>query len=151
MAMTEVLKHTNWTLRTKLSVRSKDGEITRVIAFVYWLLLLSNYLIKNNKKMTIIMTLFIAMIVIIILISTTFLCYYTFNAGRPIWALWLLSLLIPNQSPFFVTWEILDVAIEDGRRLWRLTAEMCIFYSPNYFTHVINKWAAENITEMITN
>ena len=65
MAMTEVLKHTNWTLRTKLSVRSKDGEIIRVIAFVYWLLLLSNYLIKNNKKMTIIMTLFIAMIVII--------------------------------------------------------------------------------------
>ena len=65
MAMTEVLKHTNWTLRTKLSVRSKDGEIIRVIAFVYWLLLLSNYLIKNNKKVTIIMTLFIAMIVII--------------------------------------------------------------------------------------
>ena len=65
MAMTEVLKHTNWTLRTKLSVRSKDGEIIRVIAFVYWLLLLSNYLIKNNKKMTIIMTLFIAMNVII--------------------------------------------------------------------------------------
>ena len=36
-----------------------------MIAFVYWLLLLSDYLIKNNEKMTIIMTLLIIRITVI--------------------------------------------------------------------------------------
>ena len=48
-----------------MTVRTKDGETIRVIAFVYWLLLLSDYLSKNNEKMTIIMTLLIVRITVI--------------------------------------------------------------------------------------
>ena len=35
---------------------------------------------------------------------------------------WLRSKLTQNQCLFSVTWEILDVEMEDGRQSWRLTA-----------------------------
>ena len=52
-----------------LTVRTKDGETIRVIALVYWFLLLSDYFIKNNKKMTILVTCFVVRIAIIFLLS----------------------------------------------------------------------------------
>ena len=53
-----------------------------MIAFVYWLLLLSDYLSKNNEKMTIIMTLLIVRITVIFFII---ICNF--------------SITVPSQPP----------------------------------------------------
>ena len=54
-----------------MTVRTKDGETIRVLAFVYWLLLLSDYLIKNNEKMTIIVRITVIFFIVICNFSIT--------------------------------------------------------------------------------
>ena len=53
-----------------------------MIAFVYWLLLLSDYLINNNKKMAIIVTRFVVRIAIIFSIT-----------------IWNFSITVPSLPP----------------------------------------------------
>ena len=38
------------------------------------------------------------------------------------WVNWFLFIWAHSQRQFFVTWEILDAEMEDGRQSWRLTA-----------------------------
>ena len=74
-----------------------------------------------------------------------YLLYFFFfiDLKDPMWLVWLPFLLIPNHCPFFVTWEISGVEMEDGRQSWRLTAERCILlliiylvYKPALFQNV---------------
>ena len=54
-----------------MTVRTKDGETIRVLAFVYWLLLLSDYLINNNEKMAIIVRTTVIFFIVICNFSIT--------------------------------------------------------------------------------
>ena len=59
------------------------------------------------------------------------------------------SVWTPNQSPSSVTWGILDVEMEGGRQLWKLTAERYLSSRSGFFINNITEkktrvWLAEN-------
>ena len=79
----------------------------------------------------------------IIVFVTCCIFFFFIDLKDPMWLVWLPFLLIPNHCPFFVTWEISGVEMEDGRQSWRLTAERCILlliiylvYKPALFQNV---------------
>ena len=65
------------------------------------------------------------LLLVVFLFFFLFFFFFHFDSKDPMWVVWLLFLLTPKHCPFFVTWEILGVEMEDGRQSWKLTAERC--------------------------
>ena len=68
-------------------------------------------------------------------LSTSFLVsfFFLFYSNDQVWVVWLPFLLTRNHCPFFATWEILGVEMEDGRQSWRLTEMRCILLMNDLF------------------
>ena len=52
----------------------------------------------------------------IVVYFNAWVSFFNFHSKDPVSVVWLPFLLTPTRCPFFVTWEILGVEMEDGRQ-----------------------------------